>query len=113
MMTFADRLTSLRMWARLSQAELARRADCHPSYINRLESGDRMPERAFVDRLGVALNAHPTDRAMLMLSAGYVPDAHADAIERLITLDPATRTALIDLLTGARDALEAMHQEVA
>ena len=33
--------------------------------------------------------------------------------QMVMTLDPATCTALIDLLTGARDALEAMHQEAA
>lgn len=58
----------------LSQSKLAELIGVIPSYMSRLESGEREPDRDVVIMIGVVLGLHRLDRAALLLSAGYAPD---------------------------------------
>ncbi len=53
--SFAKLLRQLRMDAKLSQKELARRAGLHPSHLNHFESGRRYPSYPILVRLAHAL----------------------------------------------------------
>lgn len=65
----------------LSQNELARRAEVHPSYINRLERGlstdprsdVTLPRRGLVESLATALECDEHDTARLLIAAGFWP----------------------------------------
>ena len=71
--TFSDLLAGFRQRAGLAQTDLARRAGVNASYINRLESGERlpMPEVALALASGLVLTVEETDR--LLWSAGHLP----------------------------------------
>lgn len=63
MSAFGARLRALRQAAGWRGAALARAAGCDPSYITRLERGERHPSRAMVAALVAAL----------FRAAGYCP----------------------------------------
>jgi transcriptional regulator with XRE-family HTH domain len=72
---FGQRLGQYREAAGLSQNALARLVDVDPSYINRMERGEREPpRRELVVRLAEALSLNEADRQRLLLAAGHVPD---------------------------------------
>ncbi|WP_371500775.1 Scr1 family TA system antitoxin-like transcriptional regulator [Kitasatospora sp. NBC_00374] len=48
-------LTDLRTSAGVTASALARQVPCHPSFISRLESGDRVPQRDFAERCDAIL----------------------------------------------------------
>ncbi|MFJ1702850.1 Scr1 family TA system antitoxin-like transcriptional regulator [Kitasatospora sp. NPDC088346] len=48
-------LTDLRTSAGVTASALARQVPCHPSFISRLESGDRVPQRDFAERCDAVL----------------------------------------------------------
>lgn len=60
----------------LSQAGLARRAGVTQGIVSRLRSGERNPSRDLVEAIADALDASPTDRARLLVTAGYVPQGY-------------------------------------
>jgi DNA-binding XRE family transcriptional regulator len=55
--TLAEKLLRRRLAARLSQAELARRASVRPETLNRIERGHTTPDFATIRKLLVAMNA--------------------------------------------------------
>jgi DNA-binding XRE family transcriptional regulator len=57
----------------LSQGELARRAGIDPASVNRYEGGRKHPSRADAERLADGLDLGPTERAALLVAAGYWP----------------------------------------
>lgn len=71
--SFGGVLRGLRERAGLSQSALARQAGLDPSFVNRLESGQRGADRGVVDALarGMGLDAAATDR--LLAAGGYLP----------------------------------------
>src|SRR5262245_60923850 len=55
--------------------ELARRVGVDPSYVSRLERGDRYPaRREIVEQLAAALGLDTGERDRLLLVAGYAPE---------------------------------------
>ncbi len=70
---FGLSLRSFREARRVSQSRLAERADFTPSYVSRLEAGARVPTRAAVERLAVALTLTDDDTARLLSAAGFLP----------------------------------------
>ncbi len=104
---FGELLREYRRRAGLSQKALAGKAGYHPSYINRLERGKRMPPRQYgtIQDLSAALQLTHEESNALLAAAGLEPVllAHIPAevdsprlqriIERLVTLH---RTPNID-----------------
>lgn len=74
--TFGKALDAIRGRQGLSQTDLADRAEIDHSMISRCRSGERTPSRETVERLADALDASPTDRARLLITAGYVPQGY-------------------------------------
>lgn len=75
---FATLLGVFRRWRALSCNELARAIGCDPSYISRMERGEREPpRRPVVEALVGALALGPDDGDRLLVAAGYVPAALA------------------------------------
>lgn len=71
---FGRLLRAFRERARLSCNELARVVAVDPSYISRLERGEREPpRRPVVERLAAALQLSTEDQDRLLVSAGYAP----------------------------------------
>jgi transcriptional regulator with XRE-family HTH domain len=70
---FGIELRRQRRRERLSQTALAKLADIHASYVNRLESGDRRPADYVVLKLADALRASLQERNRLLLAAGFAP----------------------------------------
>ena len=71
---FASLLRHYRDRADLSCNELARAVAVDPSYISRLERGEREPpRRPVVERLAGALQLELEDQDRLLVSAGYAP----------------------------------------
>jgi transcriptional regulator with XRE-family HTH domain len=71
---FAALLRRYRERADLSCNELARAVGVDPSYISRLERGEREPpRRRVVDGLAAALRLDLVDQDCLLVSAGYAP----------------------------------------
>ncbi|NPV80761.1 MAG: helix-turn-helix transcriptional regulator [Firmicutes bacterium] len=54
------RLRELRQEQHLKQEELAQRAQCHPTYIAKIESGERIPSLDVLKRLADALEVPAT-----------------------------------------------------
>ncbi|HLI28154.1 MAG TPA: helix-turn-helix transcriptional regulator [Chloroflexota bacterium] len=111
---FARLLRQFRERAGLSCNELARLVAVDPSYISRLERGEREPPRRLVvERLAAVLALPPFERDRLLVSAGYTPasiealggwDATLQAVAEVLA-DPRVPTAdrqafrqVIDLL---------------
>ena len=75
MRSFQELLVAHRKTQRLSQSELARRAGVSPSYINRLERGERdLPSRKVAQAIADALDLEADDRNLLLLTGGYAPE---------------------------------------
>jgi transcriptional regulator with XRE-family HTH domain len=61
-----------------TRSDLARTAHCDPSYLTRIELGDRNPpSRRMVEALATELYLTPFERNRFMTAAGYVPQAIA------------------------------------
>lgn len=115
-----DVLRALREAAGLTQSALARKAGLNPSFVNRLESGQRGADRSVLDAITTALALNPTDAdRLLVASLELGPEQTrrllagsqlASAIVRLGTDDPTLRRvaevlAREDLAPEERDAL--------
>jgi transcriptional regulator with XRE-family HTH domain len=70
---FARELRRWRGLRRLSQLDLAIRADTTQRYLSFLEQGRSQPGRAVVVRLAESLNLSLRERNALLLTAGYAP----------------------------------------
>ena len=75
--SFGAVLRSLRERAGLSQSAVARRAGLDPSFVNRLESGQRSAERSIAERLAAALDLEPADADRLLAAGGHLPSLFA------------------------------------
>jgi transcriptional regulator with XRE-family HTH domain len=85
---FAERLQAARQRAGISQNQLARQVGIDPSYLNRIERGEREPPRRdVVEALTDALALAPADADDLLISAGHL----TRALARLGPLDPTIR----------------------
>lgn len=95
---FGALLQALRRRAGLSQGALAKLAGIDPSYVNRLERGEREPpKREIVEALIAALQLPPDDADRLLVAAGHLPRA----LQRLGPLDP-TLMLVADILADER-----------
>jgi transcriptional regulator with XRE-family HTH domain len=95
---FGTLLQSFRRRAGLSQGALAKLAGIDPSYVNRLERGEREPpKREIVKALITALQLPPDDADRLLVAAGHLPRA----LQRLGPLDP-TIMLVADILSDER-----------
>ena len=95
---FASLLRHYRERADLSCNELARAVAVDPSYISRLERGEREPpRRPVVERLAGALQLELEDQDRLLVSAGYAPAT----VAVLGRWDSALQ-AVADVLTDGR-----------
>ncbi len=65
--SLAEKLTRRRLAARLSQAELARRAGVRPETLNRIERGRTTPDFATVRKLVVAMGVAEKEAASISL----------------------------------------------
>lgn len=74
MESFGSLLRSFRERGGLSQNSLAKKVGLSPSYINRLERGEReAPTREVVESLATTLCLPPSHRDRLVLAAGHPP----------------------------------------
>lgn len=70
---FGSLLRAYREQAGLSQSALARRASLDPSFVNRLESGQRSAERSVAEKLVAALHLEAADADRLLAAGGHLP----------------------------------------
>lgn len=70
---FGQSLRGYRRLRRLSQLDLALRADTTQRHVSFLENGRSVPGRDLVVRLGAALELSLRDQNALLLAAGYAP----------------------------------------
>ena len=71
---FAELLRRLRLEADLSQNALAKKTGVDPSYINRIERGERQPPSVgVIHDIARALELDEFSTNQLLLSAGYAP----------------------------------------
>jgi transcriptional regulator with XRE-family HTH domain len=71
---FPSLLRSFRETAKRSRNNLAQEVGVDPSYLTRIEHGDREPPRQhIVEALARALHLSISDRNRLLVSAGYAP----------------------------------------
>lgn len=67
---FGNNLASLRKAKNLTVGELAKRLDCHPSYVTHVEKGRRLPPGSEkLDQLVLALGASADEAAELRRAA--------------------------------------------
>ena len=108
---FATLLRSYRDRAGMSCNELARAVAVDPSYISRLERGEREPpRRPIVERLGSSLQLGMEDQDRLLVTAGYAPASVA-----VLGRWDSTLQEVADVLTDGRlseDELESFRQIV-
>lgn len=71
--SFGAVLRELRERAKLSQSALARGAGLDPSFVNRLESGQRGADRSVVEALARALELSGPDADRLLAAGGHLP----------------------------------------
>jgi len=90
---FAQELTTRRIAARMSQVDLGIAAEVDRSYINRMESGDRVPRRAVAESLANGLRLTGSDRATFLLAAGHAPDPE-DMEAKVFADEPVLRHAM-------------------
>jgi transcriptional regulator with XRE-family HTH domain len=95
--SFANLLRTLRERAGLSQSALARRAGLDPSFVNRLESGQRTAERSVVEKFIAALELDQTDADLLMAAGGLLPTL----FDRVGLQDP-TLQLVVQILSDER-----------
>lgn len=94
---FAGLLRDMRDRRRLSQSRLAEAAGFDHSYVSRLESGNRMPTRDAVLKLGDAMALEESERDALLASAGFMPGR----IESLFANEPVLSEVLGLLQDGS------------
>lgn len=98
---FAAALHHYRTRAGWSQSRLAQAVCVDHSYLSRTESGTRMPSLEIITRIADELELDATDRATLILAAGYAPDELVplrDTLARLAGLmDKPESLDIIDL----------------
>jgi transcriptional regulator with XRE-family HTH domain len=80
MSRFGSLLTEIRSAKDWTQARLAREARLDQSFVSRLESGDRAPERDTLLRIIDALGVTPYDQERLFAAAGYRSPALDDPL---------------------------------
>lgn len=95
METFGALLRRRRLARGLTLRQLALRADCAPSYISKLETGDRLPPSrkmtaAFARALGVAEGSAEWDRFFLLTD--HVPPG-IEGVALLLTCQMLRRRA--------------------
>ncbi|MCL4545348.1 MAG: helix-turn-helix domain-containing protein [Chloroflexi bacterium] len=74
MLAYGELLAQFRRRADLSQRALAKAVGVDPSYINRLEHGERQPPASDLTRaLAAALKLDPTETDVLVFSGGGLP----------------------------------------
>jgi transcriptional regulator with XRE-family HTH domain len=71
--SFGSSLRAFRERAGWSQSALARKAGLDPSFVNRLESGQRGAERSVAEALIGALGLAPAEADRLLAAGGYLP----------------------------------------
>jgi|SRR5579884_1232541 len=111
--SFGSLLRSYREKAGLSQSALARRAGLDPSFVNRLESGQRSAERSVAQKLVDALDLGHAESDRLLAASGYLPaafevifqDPDLYSLIRSLADEQMSRTRLA-ALHGAMDLLE-------
>jgi transcriptional regulator with XRE-family HTH domain len=108
---FATLLRSYRDQAGMSCNELARAVAVDPSYISRLERGEREPpRRPIVERLAMSLRLSVEDQDRLLVTAGYAPASVA-----VLGRWDSTLQEVADVLTDGRiseDELESFRQVI-
>jgi transcriptional regulator with XRE-family HTH domain len=88
----------------LSTTGLARLARIDAGYVHHLETGRKHPSRDVTERLAAALACSETERARLLVSAGYWPWPDTD---------DATQTVLVALALAVIDGdLRPLEQSV-
>ena len=96
-LSFGSLVQGFRAQAGMSGSALARSAGIDPSYLNRIERGEREPPgRELVLALAAGLRLSGVDTDRLLAAAGHLPKA----IARLGALDP-TLLAVAQVLTDA------------
>ena len=108
---FSAALRKYRELSGLSQNALARRAGIDPSYVNRLERGERdAPARARVLDIARALELTSSQTNELLLSADYRPQTTESFVHSSDTLsaDPAVRL-LAEVFSNPRIPREEIH----
>lgn len=95
--SFGSLLQQLRQRARQSGNALAKAAGIDPSYLSRIERGERdPPRRELIQSLIQELRLPPADADALLVAGGHLPEA----IRRLDALDP-TLLLVADILADA------------
>jgi transcriptional regulator with XRE-family HTH domain len=89
------RLRDLREEAGLSQRQLAFRTGCTPSFVSRLEKGERIPSLQYLDGCAAALNA----TKLVSTSSAYLARGE-DTI--VLVLDAAVINAIMRSWTNSR-----------
>ena len=71
---FAPQLAGYRERAKISRNKLAKQVGVDPSYLTRIEHGNREPPRQhIIDALAAALHLSVSEHSRLLLAAGYAP----------------------------------------
>jgi transcriptional regulator with XRE-family HTH domain len=108
---FATLLRYYRDQAGLSCNELARAVGVDPSYVSRLERGEREPpRRPIVERMAASLQLALEDQDRLLVTAGYAPASVA-----VLGRWDSTLQEVADVLTDGRiagDELENFRQVI-
>jgi transcriptional regulator with XRE-family HTH domain len=103
---FASLLRSFRERATRSRNNLAHEVGVDPSYLTRIEHGDREPPRQhIVEAIARALRLSVSDRNRLLVAAGYAPLS----VVQLGTWDDALQ-AVADVLNDSKLSAEERQQ---
>jgi len=106
---FGEMLRRFRRSTGFTQARLAQLVGLDPSYISRIERGEReAPSREKVTEVASALKLNADQASRLLLSAGYAPLI----VERTSIADP-TLSLVADILGDSRvlpDEIELLRQ---
>jgi transcriptional regulator with XRE-family HTH domain len=103
---FASLLRSFRERSNRSRNNLAHEVGVDPSYLTRIEHGDREPPRQhIVEAIARALRLSVADRNRLLVAAGYAPLS----VVQLGTWDD-TLQAVADVLNDSRLSAEERQQ---
>lgn len=116
MQEFHQVLAGFRKRSDLSQSDLARRIDLSPSYVNRLESGERKPtSRTMVLAIAHALDLRLPEIDTLLVSAGYAresePVAEAHPLIGLVAEILDDTTVPPNQIEALRFLVEAIDRE--
>jgi len=95
--SFGGLLRTYRERARLSQSALARRAGLDPSFVNRLESGQRSAERSVAEKLVAALELTSAETDRLLAAGGHLP-----ALFARVSLSDPTLQLVVQILSDER-----------